>query len=136
MNPDTKLLLEEMRKEFAEQKKEIRKEFMDHDTKWEARISAVEKQKDDCIDALESAAVAFESWKPTIESSVQIVKTEVQKLSRHWDRAVKEKADAGCFLRPRFQFHRLGRCLRAHLLEAKLTAMKGTAGSTIARMWG
>jgi hypothetical protein len=102
MNPDTKFFLEEMRKEFAEQKKEIRKEFMDHDTKWEARIAAVEKQKDDRIDALESAAAAFESWKPTIESSVQIVKTEVQKLSKHWDRTVKDKADAGLFPPPSF----------------------------------
>jgi hypothetical protein len=102
MNPDTKLLLEEMHKEFAEQKKEICKEFMDHDSKWESRISTVEKQKDDRIDALESAAAAFESWKPTIESSVQVVKTEVQKLSRHWDRAVKDKADAGLFPPPPF----------------------------------
>jgi hypothetical protein len=102
MNPDTKFFLEEMRKEFAEQKKEIRKEFMDHDTKWEARIAAVEKQKDDRIDALESAAAAFESWKPTIESSVQIVKTEVQKLSKHCDRTVKDKADAGLFPPPSF----------------------------------
>jgi hypothetical protein len=53
------------------------KEFADHDTKWEARIAAVETKKDDRIEALESAAVAFESWKPTIVSSVQTIKTEV-----------------------------------------------------------
>jgi predicted nucleic acid-binding Zn-ribbon protein len=100
MNPDTKLLLKEMRKEFAEQKKDIGKEFADHDTKWEARITAVETKKDDRIEALESAAAAFESWKPTIESSIQTVKTEVQKLSKHWDRAVKDKADPALFPPP------------------------------------
>jgi hypothetical protein len=42
MNPDTKFLLEEMCKEFAEQKKEIRKEFATQDTKWESRLTALE----------------------------------------------------------------------------------------------
>jgi hypothetical protein len=100
MNPDTKLLLDEMRKEFADQKKEIRKEFVDQDAKWEARLKAVETRKDDRVDALEAATAAIESWKPTIESSVQTVKTEVQKLARHWDRSVKENADAGIFPQP------------------------------------
>jgi hypothetical protein len=61
MNPDTKFLLDEMRKEFVEQKKEIRKEFADHDAKWEARLTMVETWKDEWVDALETAAVAFES---------------------------------------------------------------------------
>jgi uncharacterized coiled-coil protein SlyX len=57
MNPDTKFLLEEMCKEFAEQKKEIRKEFATQDTKWESRLTALESQKDEqesCLKALES----------------------------------------------------------------------------------
>jgi predicted nucleic acid-binding Zn-ribbon protein len=83
MNPDTKLFLEDMRKEFAEQKREIRKEFTNQDAKWESRLSAVESRKDERVEALEQAAKKFETWKPTIESSVQIVKTEVQKLSKH-----------------------------------------------------
>jgi 16S rRNA A1518/A1519 N6-dimethyltransferase RsmA/KsgA/DIM1 with predicted DNA glycosylase/AP lyase activity len=83
MNPDTKLFLEEMRKEFAEQRKEIRKDLADHNAKWESRLTTVETQKDERVEALEQAAKDFEIWKPTIESSVQVVKTEVQKLSRH-----------------------------------------------------
>jgi HAMP domain-containing protein len=43
----------------------------------------VESRKDERVEALEQAAKKFETWKPTIESSVQIVKTEVQKLSKH-----------------------------------------------------
>jgi hypothetical protein len=35
-----------MCKEFAEQKKEIRKEFATQDTKWESRLT-VESQKDE-----------------------------------------------------------------------------------------
>jgi HAMP domain-containing protein len=84
MNPNTKLLLEEMRKEFADQKLEMKKAFAEQDAKWESRLSAVESKQDERVDALEHAAKEFESWKPTIESSVQVVKTEVQKLSRHW----------------------------------------------------
>jgi uncharacterized protein YukE len=102
MNPDTKLLLEEMRKEFAYQKSEMKKAFAEQDAKWESQLSAVESKQDEQVEALEQAAKEFESWKPTIESSVQVVKTEVQQLSRHWERAVKEKTDAGLFSSPRF----------------------------------
>jgi uncharacterized protein YukE len=102
MNPNTKLLLEEMRKEFADQKLEMKKAFAEQDAKWESRLSAVESKQDERVDALEHAAKEFESWKPTIESSVQVVKAEVQKLSRHWERAVKEKTDAGLFPSPQF----------------------------------
>jgi hypothetical protein len=113
MNPDTKFLLEEMCKEFAEQKrtmdvefaeqkKPITKSFSGHDEKWEDRLSEVEKRNDERTEALESSTVEFKSWKPTIESSVQIVKTEVQKLSKHWERAVKDKVDPGLFPPPAF----------------------------------
>jgi hypothetical protein len=70
MNPDTKFLLEEMRKEFADQKSKMKKAFAEHNAKWESRLSAVESKQDGCVDALEQAAKEFESWKPTIESSV------------------------------------------------------------------
>jgi hypothetical protein len=93
MNPDTKMFLEEMRRELAEQTREIRKEFADHSAKWDSRLAAVETKQDEWMDALEQAAKEFESWKPTIESSVQVVKMEVQKLSKHWERTVKEKLD-------------------------------------------
>ena len=100
MNPDAKFLLKEKWKEFTDQKKEMRKEFTEHDAKWESCISAVETKKDERVDVLESAAAEFEAWKPTIESSVQIMKMEVQKLSKHWDRDVKEKTDQGLFPPP------------------------------------
>lgn len=95
MNPDSKMFLKEMRKE-------IRREFAEQDTKWESRFAAIESKKDERVDALEQAAQEFASWKPTIESSVQIVKTEVQKLSKHWERSVKDKTvgDPGLFPHP------------------------------------
>jgi hypothetical protein len=83
MNADSKLLLEEIRNEFADQKKLIDKRFTDHDIKWEQRLKEVEGQKDEHIDALETTTTAFEFCKPTIEASVETIKMEVQKLSKH-----------------------------------------------------
>jgi hypothetical protein len=60
MNPDSKFLLEEIRKEFADQKKLIDKRFSDHDVKWEQHLKEVEFQKEERIDALETVATAFE----------------------------------------------------------------------------
>jgi hypothetical protein len=102
MNSDLKILLEEIRKEFVDQKKLIDKRFADHDAKWELRITQEEMKRDERVKSLERAAVAFEEWKPTIESSVEGVNTEVQKLSKHRERAVKDKAaaDPGLFSQP------------------------------------
>jgi hypothetical protein len=99
MNPDSKFLLEEIRKEFADQKKLIDKRFSDHDVKWEQRLKEVEVHKEERIDALETVATAFEVWKPSIEATMETAKTEVQKLSKHWERTVKDKssADPGIF---------------------------------------
>jgi hypothetical protein len=54
------------------------------------------------VDALELAVTVFEIWKPTIESSVETIKTDVQKLSNHWNRAVKDKVttDQGLYPPP------------------------------------
>jgi hypothetical protein len=54
------------------------------------------------VDALELAVTVFEIWKPTIESSVETIKTDVQKLSNHWNRAVKDKVttDQGMYPPP------------------------------------
>ena len=38
MNPETKLLLEEMQKQFADQKARIDQSFAEHDLKWEQRL--------------------------------------------------------------------------------------------------
>jgi hypothetical protein len=105
MNPDSMLLLEEIRKEFADQKKLIDKRFVDHNTKWESRFSEfseLEGKRDERVEALELAAQEFGSWKPTVESSLETVKTEVQKLAMHWERSVKNKsaADPGLFPLP------------------------------------
>jgi hypothetical protein len=136
MNSDSKILLEEIRKEFADQKKLIEKRFPDHDAKWESHITQEEMKRDERVETLERAA-AFEEWKPTIESSVEGVKTEVQKLSKHWERAVKDKAaaDPGLFSQPtspgvlmlQGTAPRSSRFHRTHLLVVMPTALMGTA---------
>lgn len=72
------------------------------DNKWEKKFLEVEGQRDDRVAALESAAAAFDGWKPQIESAVESVRMEVGKLTKHWERSVKEKsvADPGLIPQP------------------------------------
>lgn len=62
------------------------------DQKWEKKIAAVEGQHEERVAGLETAAAAFENWKPQIESAVEAVKMEVSKLTKHWDRSVRERS--------------------------------------------
>jgi hypothetical protein len=74
MDPNTKLILDELHKGFS-----------DSDLKWEQRLLDLEKRHDERVGRLESMAAAFDEWKPWIEASMEDVKVEVGKLSRLWD---------------------------------------------------
>lgn len=123
MNSDSKMLLEEIRKEFADLKKLIDKRFADHDAKWELRLTKEVGKREEHVEALETMAKVFETGKPTNDSSVETVKTGVCKLAKHWERSVKDKSvvDPGLFPLPgsasfrQVSIHYWGQCLRAHL---------------------
>ncbi|WVZ73357.1 hypothetical protein U9M48_021672 [Paspalum notatum var. saurae] len=101
MDPNTKLILEEINKKFAEQ-----------DAKWEQRLVALDAGREERIAALESSAEDFaawrpqvehvagalEKWKPGIEESIVHteadlvdIRLEMQRLVRRSERAVLER---------------------------------------------
>jgi hypothetical protein len=79
MDPNTKLILNELHKGFS-----------DSDLNWEQRLLDLEKRHDKRVGRLESTVAAFDEWKPQIEAFMEDIKIEVGKLSRHWDRSVHD----------------------------------------------
>lgn len=113
MNPDSKLyleLLEEMQRLLHEQNERLDKRFADIDTRFaeadanldhrftesdiniERRILDSELRQDERVTGLEQAAGIFESWRQETQGVVGDLRTEVGKLCKHWDRAVKEQS--------------------------------------------
>ena len=84
MNPDTKLILDELHK--SDTKWEQR--FADLDAKWEARFGDADDTHEARIRRIEKVAAALESWQPNIEGTVDDLKLEVRKLNKHFERAV------------------------------------------------
>lgn len=91
MNPDTKLVLDELcklNKRFDEVESKLDSRFSELDDKWETRLSehdvAWERRfadltiaQDACVSALERAAATFDDWRPDIEGTVDMVRLEL-----------------------------------------------------------
>jgi hypothetical protein len=99
MDPNTTFLLNEIQKRVAD---ELTKRFEESDAKWEKRFLKAENLHGECIEKLESFAQALEEWRPQVEAKVDYVKLEIGKLSRHWERSVRDGAstDLGIFPNP------------------------------------
>ncbi|XP_072151238.1 uncharacterized protein [Setaria viridis] len=91
MDPNTKILLDEIHKCFSD---ELHKRFAESDLKWEHRFLEAERLHGDRIVKLEAAAKVFEEWRPQVDAAVDAVKLELGKLTRHWDRSVRDSASA------------------------------------------
>jgi hypothetical protein len=110
MNPETKLVLDALTKRFddmearwdkssAEADEKLQKSIAVADEKWESRFAKSEYHwerqfadlkvaQDARVDALERSATAFEDWRPEVEGTMDDIRTEVGKLSKHWGRSV------------------------------------------------
>ncbi|XP_039799615.1 uncharacterized protein LOC120664436 [Panicum virgatum] len=105
MDPNTKLILDEMNKRFTEL-----------DLKWEQRFNEVDSKRDARISVLEDAVAAIDAWKPRtdaataglcdwrpwLEASVEDLKLEVHKLHKAWDRVAMDRSgsDPGILEKP------------------------------------
>jgi len=91
MNPETKLILDEIQKQFTEQTSLLDKRFTEAAIGWDQKFSDFESRKDERISKIESVATALEDWRPSIDGAVDDHKLEVGKLTKHWDRSVRER---------------------------------------------
>jgi hypothetical protein len=114
MNPKTKLVLDALTKRFddmearwdkssAEADEKLQKSITVADEKWESRFAKSEDHwerqfadlkvaQDARVDALERSATAFEDWRPEVEGTMDDIRTEVGKLSKHWGRSVRGRS--------------------------------------------
>lgn len=100
MDTDTKLLLDEVQQRISG---ELAKLLADRDAKWEQSLVELERHSDERVTPLESAAKAFDEWRPRIEVAVDNVKLEIGKLARHWERSMRDRstAEPGLFPNPK-----------------------------------
>lgn len=88
MNPDTKIIIEELGKRLDALVSKWESRFIENDEAWGRKLSDLQLSHGERLSALELAASSL----PTIEGTVDDIKLEVNKLSKHWDRAVLERA--------------------------------------------
>jgi hypothetical protein len=77
MRPETKLILEEMQKQFHEQNQMLDKCFEASESKWEQRFTDLESRGEDRVAKMEKVTGELEEWRSEIEGKVDDIKLEV-----------------------------------------------------------
>ncbi|WVZ88489.1 hypothetical protein U9M48_035006 [Paspalum notatum var. saurae] len=91
MNPDTKLILDEIARRFDAHDAKWDQRARDQEAQWDAAFADFTRSHEERVGALEHAAAVFDEWRPGMEGMVDDIKLEVNKLSKHWERAVLDK---------------------------------------------
>jgi uncharacterized protein YukE len=87
MNPETKLILDELHKRFTDHDLKWDQRFEDQEKRLGRQIQDLEQAQDTRVSALEKAAASLDVWRPHIEGAVDDIRLEVKKLSLGWERA-------------------------------------------------
>lgn len=69
-----------------------RHRITEQDAKWEQKFTDLTTSNDLRVSALERVAGSLEEWRPSIDATVDDIKLEVGKLSKHWERAVRARS--------------------------------------------
>jgi hypothetical protein len=86
MNPETKLILNEIHKSFTEHNLQWDQRFSEQENRYTDQIQDLEKAQDVRVSALAKIASALDEWRPSIEGTVDDMRLEVKKLSLGWER--------------------------------------------------
>jgi hypothetical protein len=68
--------------------------FSRYEDSWERRFADLQISHDTRMRVLERAASTFDDWSASMEGTVDDIKLEVGKLSRHWERSVRKRSPA------------------------------------------
>jgi uncharacterized protein YukE len=66
--------------------------FSLYEDAWERRFADLQISHDKRMCVLERAASSFDDWSASMEGTVDDIKLEVGKLSKHWERSVRERS--------------------------------------------
>lgn len=100
MNPESKLLLDVMKRLFDEQNERLDKRFAeaevnierritDSELRQDTRITDKEHRHDDRLQAVEKVMTSLASWRLEAEGLVDDLRLEVGELNKHWDRSMR-----------------------------------------------
>jgi hypothetical protein len=103
MNPETQIILDELARRFDDLEAQTTEKFQELDDKlvtrlteyddcWERKIADLQVSHDARLGVLERAAASFEDWMPGIEGSIDDIRLEVGKLSKHWERTLRDRS--------------------------------------------
>jgi hypothetical protein len=103
MNPDTRLIVEELNRrfdelemktteKFSELDDKLISKFCEYDDRWERKIGDLQIAHDARLDMLERVAASFEEWRPGVDGLVDDICLEVGKLSKFYERSVRERS--------------------------------------------
>jgi len=87
MNPETKLILEELHKRFTAHDLKWDQRFEEQEQHFRSQIQELQQAQDLRVLALEKAFASFDEWRPSIEGTVDSIRLEVKKLSLGWERS-------------------------------------------------
>jgi hypothetical protein len=79
MDPNTKLILDEMEKRFTTM-----------DLKWQKKFDELTHNKEERLDVLEQANDELVSRKPSVDAAMDSIKLELKRLTKEWDRSMLE----------------------------------------------
>ncbi|CAO2144873.1 unnamed protein product [Urochloa humidicola] len=107
MNPETKIILDELSKRFdsfeskwgsrfseveekfenrlKESEEQIETRLTRCDEGWERRFADLQISHDARVTSLERAAASLEEWRPDIEGTMDDIRLEVNKISKNWE---------------------------------------------------
>nr|XP_034569779.1 uncharacterized protein LOC117834275 [Setaria viridis] len=88
MNPETKVIIDELKKQELKWEQRL----AELDAKWDRKFADSDEAREERIRALEKAAATPEEWQPGIEGSIDDIKLEVRKLNKHLERVVIDQA--------------------------------------------
>jgi hypothetical protein len=101
MNPETKLIIDEITRRFTEHDQKWDSRFADQEARITRQIQILEQAQETRIANLERVTASLDEWRPSIEGTVDDIKLdvsksklEVNKISRNWERAVLEQPPA------------------------------------------
>lgn len=85
MNPDTKLILDELTKRFDDLESRLEVRVAEQDDKWERRFGDLSISQEARVATVERVAASLEEWRPEIDGVVDDIRLEVGKLTKHWE---------------------------------------------------
>jgi hypothetical protein len=84
-------LEEKLKKSLAESEEKWEPRFEKSDDKWERQFADLKISQDARVAQLKRITTTLDKWKPEVEVTMDDIRIEVERLSRHWEPSVRDR---------------------------------------------